>query len=1074
MSHKSITNKEELLTEVMQKILPSTKQVYFLVWFFYFSGFKQLRDWLKDKNIKILVGMDMWNDIKDVLEKTQNISFGVNKEKDSYLNSLVEVFNKTDIYDNEENLEIIKLFINKIIDGSMQIRKTAEDVHSKIYLFEHEEQYTQWWMLPWTTIKWSSNFSYSGLKWRYEDNTIFWDKEEFEAKKRDFEKLRNEWVEITKWWENDEFVKIIKTQTWLKTPEPYYCYIRLLHEYFQNNMPIIWPNQITWWLYQDLQYQTEAIKRWLSVLWEHGWVIIADVVWLGKSIIWSTMLYNIWEKAIIISPPHLVDQRNDYRQMFMPNINVEIFSSGMLKDAKIYDDKDIVKAWVILVDEAHKYRNADTIDYGYLHQLCQWKKVILLTATPFNNQPDDIFNLIKLFQIPTNPTIHTKNWLIADFRNLQNKYLEIRKENKNSDKNKESIDKNVWDIATEIKELIWPVVVRRSRIDLEQIQEYKEDLKNQWYELNQVLDPKEINFELWNIEDLYISTIDSLVETDDKNNPANFLGARYKILTYINNPEKYIEQIEDTLGYNYELLEWRQKNMPYFIRRLLVSRFESSIFAFKKTLNSIIKSIEKVENYIKKFDAMPVIKKWWLPDIEDIFENYEEFEEEEKIYTNLENFVNQRDWFLIPTKDIQNSFFVDLQKDKDFLINLQNQRSNINYDPKLDALMSQINFLLSQNKDKKIVIFSQYADTVNYLSEHISSKFRVLQVTGKHKTKTLKDDIKYNFDAGIEKKKQKNDFDVLIWTDAISEWYNLHRAGIIVNYDIPYNPTKVIQRIWRINRINKKVFDYLEIYNSFPTLIWEKHTNIRSLSTLKNKMIAIVLGIDVKTLSEDEPLSSFYKKVINDDGDSNEQSRDNKYLNEYKNIIRKNPEILEKISKISLRSRLQRDNKSKKWILLFAKKKSNMMFYHLDEQEPENQTITLQEAFELFKADINEKANEVSEKFWDKYNKLKDEIQKPSIITPLNTQTKKSLDRSKVLKGKTNDPYCDLLIEVIQLGSLADGYMRTLRKMTDQNDKEQFEIFKKTVPYSYLEEIIKSSKKFDEQSQELIIIEEFL
>jgi superfamily II DNA/RNA helicase len=88
---------------------------------------------------------------------------------------------------------------------------------------------------------------------------------------------------------------------------------------------------------------------------------------------------------------------------------------------------------------------------------------------------------------------------------------------------------------------------------------------------------------------------------------------------------------------------------------------------------------------------------------------------------------------------------------------------------------------------------------------------------------------------------QKNDYDILLGTDAISEGYNLHRAGVIINYDIPYNPTKVIQRIGRINRINKKVFDNLYVYNYFPSIVGEEHVNTKKISTLKIKMIATVL-----------------------------------------------------------------------------------------------------------------------------------------------------------------------------------------------------------------------------------------
>ena len=107
---------------------------------------------------------------------------------------------------------------------------------------------------------------------------------------------------------------------------------------------------------------------------------------------------------------------------------------------------------------------------------------------------------------------------------------------------------------------------------------------------------------------------------------------------------------------------------------------------------------------------------------------------------------------------------------------------------------------------------------------------------------------------------QRNDYHILVATDAISEGYNLHRAGAIFNYDIPYNPTRVIQRIGRINRINKKVFDKLYIYNYFPTDVGEAETRTKEISTLKMAMIHAIMGEDTKALTKEEDLQAYFKE----------------------------------------------------------------------------------------------------------------------------------------------------------------------------------------------------------------------
>ena len=123
--------------------------------------------------------------------------------------------------------------------------------------------------------------------------------------------------------------------------------------------------------------------------------------------------------------------------------------------------------------------------------------------------------------------------------------------------------------------------------------------------------------------------------------------------------------------------------------------------------------------------------------------------------------------------------------------------------------------------------------------------------------KNVKKTIELNFDAGKKTDIQQNDYDVLAATDAISEGYNLHRAGTVFNYDIPYNPTRVIQRVGRINRINKKVFERLFIYNYFPTAIGEGETRAKEIATLKMAMINAIIGEDTKVLTGDIELKSF-------------------------------------------------------------------------------------------------------------------------------------------------------------------------------------------------------------------------
>lgn len=1070
-SQSVITNKEQFLDEVINKILPSTDNVSFLVGFFYFSWFQQIYKELENKKIRILIGMDVEQTIRDLKFKFTDTAWISIKDT---LWKFKDLVNKTDIFESTDSLEALEIFIEKIRNWSLEIRQTLSPNHAKIYLFNHSDQFSQGWTLPWTMITWSWNLTYSGMHWQWEFNMIVRDPDAFRWTTEYFNNIReNEAVPLTTGWEDDQVVKMLKNETWLKTSEPYLCYMRLLSEYFKENKDIEYPSDITDNNFQDLEYQTDAIKRWLHILEEHNGVIIADVVWLGKSIIWSTLLYNLNEKAIIIAPPHLTDQWDEYREKF--DFEAEVFSSGSVDKALQYDLDSIHKAWVVLIDEAHKYRNADTIDYGYLHQLCQWKKVILLTATPFNNKPEDIFNLIKLFQIPNKPTIHTNKWLLVDFSNLQKQYDDLKKEQKNEEIDDFVNDSKLRSIAQQIRQLIWSVVVRRSRVDLERIEAYKKDLQLQWYNFSKVKDPIELKFELWNLEDLYVNTLDRLTETDEDDKPLYFKWARYNVLWYLKDADKYTDKIERMLGYDYMLLEWRQKNMPFFIRRLLVSRFESSVFAFKETLKSLIWSIDNMFKYMEDANWLPVIKKWSLPEIDDIADD-DNNEIDDLKNIKIQELLESKDGFLIPIEDIQESFIKDIEQDKQFLESLLYEREQVDEDPKLDIFIEKLHALSKENPDRKVVVFSQYTSTIDYLETKLKNKFRTLKVTGKTKTEQLKKDIKLNFDAWVKKEEQKNDYDILLGTDAISEWYNLHRAWIIINYDIPYNPTRVIQRIWRINRINKKVYDELFIYNYFPSLVGEKHTGTKQISVLKMKMIWTILGIDVKTLTKDEEVSSFYKKEMNKDSwDENQESWDSKYLDDFKNAKIQDPKLLDKINEIPERTKLQRIiEKTKKWVLLFAKKWNNLLFQFYDNQTKEPSLISLEDAFDMFKANIDEEAKDVSKDFYTAYSKLKEDMTKGLIVQALNRKEKEALDKAKLIFQETKDPYFQTLIKVIELRSLPKYYMKTLRKITQDNFKEQILELKRKLSEQYLRKIIDISNSYDEEGQELIITQEFI
>jgi superfamily II DNA or RNA helicase len=617
MPSKFITNQDKLLSRVMGNIIPESKSIYALVGYFYFSGFFELYDKLKNKQVKILIGLDVEPELNNKLkefyllqEQGQRKSY--QQAKNEYFKSLSDLINETDFCDTKEKQKAFKLFLKKIKNNTLELRRTKEPNHAKLYIFESEDKSSRGGELPGTVITGSSNLTLSGLRNRFEINVISHEAQDYKVSKKIFDNLWEEAYPLVSQKNIDEFIDKVVDKIWIdKLPRPYLVYLRVINELF--NIPqkdLTCPSEISQ-DYFDLEYQKDAVKKTMDILDKHSGAIIADVVGLGKSIVASTTAYNLNKQTIIICPPHLRDQWLDYKRTF--NLKAEVYSSGSIHKA-LRHYKNITAEKLIIVDEAHKYRNELTQDYKNLHRLCSGNKVLLLSATPFNNKPQDIFSMIKLFQIPAKSTIRTVDNLSNKFRELIAEYKKIKKIQKGS-----SRKQAVKQIADQIRALLNPLVIRRSRIDLDKIPRYKADLKKQGIAFSKVNPPKLLEYDLGELKNKYLHTLEQII--GKKKNVSGFIGARYKPTAYIKpeSREKYGKEIEQMYG-DKNLFTQSQSNIAEFMKRLLVRRFESSIYSFYSTLDSMILSMETVKNWYDKIGKVPVYKKGDLPDPEEMFD----------------------------------------------------------------------------------------------------------------------------------------------------------------------------------------------------------------------------------------------------------------------------------------------------------------------------------------------------------------------------------------------------------------------------------------------------------------------
>lgn len=1080
MSSSFITNKEKFLSDIINGILPKTDAVDILVGYFYFSGYMQLSEKLKDKQIRILVGLDadlhITNYIREV-EAIRSKFVSRNAIKEEYYKQFVRLFNDSDFLDTAEKLEQFKMVYGKILDGTLEIRKTLEPCHSKMYLFAYNNMMNEDGELPGVLITGSSNLSYQGLKGRLELNARFNDKQDYEEGIRIFDELWDTSVAVVDKDNLDEWNTKVMAHIWYdKIYSPYLMYVRVLKEYF--NIPssdnILTPYDITEGKYSNLRYQTDAVQMALNALNNHNGAIIADVVGLGKSVIASTIARNLRLRTIIVCPPHLYKQWESYRDEF--GFTATVFSAGKIEDA-VSHYQELAKdgeQFLIIIDEAHRFRNEYTQDYALLHNLCSGNKVLLLTATPFNNQPADIYALIKLFQIPSHSTLKTVENLGASFKDLINKYRTLREEQREGKATEEDVKTEVNDIAKKIRSIISPLVVRRSRLDLQEIPEYANDLKQQDIQLVLPDDPEELEYDLSGFKELYLSTLDRISKSEGGNDAVyRFKAARYSPALYIHEylKEELAKELEAKTGVKFNLLIGRQTNISSFMRHLLVARFESSVAAFQASLEYMIRSSEHMLKWIGKRNKIPVFKKGNLPDVDAFYESSEDgMQEIEELFEKYE----AKGFFEIDMKYVKDDFVTDVKADIQLLKNLREQwfgkDNTIKEDPKLDSFIRIIRKQMKDEPNRKLVVFSEFADTVNYLGKAlVDAGLPVMKYTSADATSANKDCIRANFDAGLKSSLQKNEFHILVATDAISEGYNLHRAGAIFNYDIPYNPTRVIQRIGRINRINKKVFDKLYIYNYFPTDVGEAETRTKEISTLKMAMIHAVMGEDTKALTKEEELQAYFKERYRKEfSRSEEASWDTPYRKLLNSL--KGTEAYDKAMELPHRARTARSvEKSQKGVLMFGRKGNDFVF-KIGNTANVPAMISAEEAISLFEAEKDEQPVDLSHDFDMVYQRVKTSLFCNDVTSRNEKELINASDKIKILIKNQLLPkdYLADLMQVIKADALSGYEIRYINQLAPK-DAAKLPL---KISVEYLTRIINMQNKADDSEETLILSEE--
>lgn len=942
--------------------------------YFYTSGFYAIYKSLENtEKVRILVGIstdkkafDLFSIAKEEIQ--QELPDPSHKEaKDIFVQQVAsELENSQDSQIVEQG--VIK-FIEWIKSGKLEIKVyPSQNIHAKVYIvtFKEGDRDTG------RVITGSSNLTQSGLVDNLEFNVELKNSADYIFAKDKFEELWLNAVDIS-----EKYIETINTKTWLNYDiTPYELYLKLLYEYFKdelNQSEEVFANYLPE-NFMKLEYQEQAVLNAKKILEEYGGVFVADVVGLGKTYIATLLAGQLDGRTLVIAPPVLLDEDNpgSWKNAFADfGIPASFESIGKLDDIL---DKGVERFKNIIIDEAHRFRTETNMTYEKLAEICRGKRVILVTATPYNNSPKDILSEIKLFQnskkstIPNLPDIEgffnglAKNLKGLDRQKDNEEYLRIVKEN-----------------SKEIREKVLKyLMVRRTRTEI--IKYFGNDLTKQKLRFPDVAAPAPLYYELNDEEDKIFTTTMEMLARD-------FKYARYTPLLYL---KKDLDQLE----------EQAQKNMGKFMKILLIKRLESSFFAFK---NSIGRFIHSYELFIREFEKGNVYTS--KKHINKIFE-YLEDDNDEAVQQLIDS--GKADKF--KSSDFKPEFLETLKSDLVILENIQKFWAKVNRDPKLIALLE----VLSTNKllkSNKIILFSESKETAEYITEHINKAYKNQAICFSGGSgEGVREIVIKNFDA--KAKKPKDDYRILVATEVLSEGVNLHRSNIVINYDIPWNPTRMMQRVGRINRVDTK-FDTIYTFNFFPTKQSNDEIKLKEAAEAKINAFLTLLGGDAALLTDGEPIGSHElfnrlvsKKTIT--GEDEGETSELKYLTLIKNIRDNDADLFEKIKRLPKKGRSAKSNSelSGSLVTYFRKGKVQKFFKAGNELSREEQRDLRQadeldfiSAAEILESEANEKKQKLPETYFDLLDKNKDAFLYATTEDGVEIKTRRGQDSGvKIMK----------------------------------------------------------------------------
>lgn len=720
---------------------------------------------------------------------------------------------------SKEKDSLVKEFMGFLNKENVEVRLYDKKfLHGKAYIFDQ------------LVIVGSSNFTLSGLTHNTELNSVSLESEAQYVRTNWFEKFWDEAVDF-----KTELIELIEASRFgTKKYTPYEVYIKSLFELQKEDIADVGaghdlPNQEEFRPSSKVnlaEFQEDAVRRIFSRLKKYRACMVADSVGLGKTWIAKRVIEEFGfykrKRFLVICPAQLREMwRNAVKDLILAESILsqeELASPEFLEKAKQVVGGGLEEVSLIVVDESHNFRNPlsnrwenfFTLLVDHITKGKERPYILFLTATPINNTIWDLYWQVMLLTF-----MDQKSFLKEGISDLLKFFKDIDRQGE----------------PTLLNDLMNEISIRRTRDYIKQ--NYPDAEVNG----EKIIFPERI---LENIDYHLNEAYQGLYGNISRTISEKLTMAYYRILEY-----KKVERLSKAE----EMALGRMIALAGIFRTILLKRLESSVEAFGKSVANHVRFLRRLKEYLEKGKLLT--KQTFYKYVANLDEETAEVFLEELENINLDDYKKEE-------------FIGDIEKDI-VLFNEMGEKVGA-IDAKADAKLKELKKrLLELSKKGQVVVFTYYADTLDYIHQNVSedssfSKLRIEKISGRITSSKRRSEIVDNFMGGK--------IDILMSTDVLSEGMNLQKARYLINYDLHWNPTRMIQRAGRIDRIGSP-FKEIYVYNFFPEE--ELEDLLRLVEILQNKIrnIDSSIGLDTTVLGEEVNPKVFgiIRRIKEKDGD---------------------------------------------------------------------------------------------------------------------------------------------------------------------------------------------------------------